>query len=76
VAWNVSPPVTEQVTWDLFDTVGALKVALAACTDVVRPRAAATPAAMSATATISPNNANLFLDMVPSWSGDLWPWSK
>jgi hypothetical protein len=65
--------VTEHVTWDLFDTVGALKAALAACTDVVRPRAAATPTAESATATISPNNASLFLDMVSSWSGDLWP---
>src|SRR5207342_3322566 len=43
VAWNVSPPVTEHVTWLRFETVGALKVALAACTDVGL-RAAATPA--------------------------------
>src|SRR3954454_23019990 len=73
VAWNVSPPETEQVTWDLFETVVAAKVALAAWTDVAlpagtagpRPRAAATPAAESATATINPSNASRFLDMVP-----------
>jgi hypothetical protein len=62
VAWNVSPPVTEHVTWLRFETVGALKVALAACMDVGL-RAAATPAAESAAATISPNNASRFLDM-------------
>src|SRR3954471_11094475 len=65
VAWNVSPPETEQVTWDLFETVAAAKVALAAWTDVALPRAAATPAAESATATINPSNASRFLDMVP-----------
>ena len=64
VAWNVSPPVTEHVTWDMFETVVAANVALAACTDVVRPWAAATPAAESATATITPNRTSRFLDMV------------
>jgi hypothetical protein len=48
----------------MFETVVAAKVALAACTDVVLPRAAATPAAESARAMISPNSANLFLDIV------------
>ena len=68
VAWNVSPPVTEHVTWLSCETSVAVKVALAACTDVVLPRAAATPAAESAAATISPSSASRFLDMVPSWS--------
>ena len=34
VAWNVSPPVTEHVTWFRRETFCAAKVALAACTDV------------------------------------------
>jgi hypothetical protein len=52
------------VTWDTFETVVAANVALAACTDVVLPRAAATPAAESARAATNPNSANLFLDIV------------
>ena len=64
VAWNVSPPVTEHVTWLTFETVVAAKLALAACTDVPLPCAAATPAAVSDAATTSPKSANRFLDMV------------
>src|SRR4051794_23778446 len=67
LAWNVSPPVTEHVTWLSCETSVAAKVALAACTDVGL-RAAATPAAESAAAMIRPSSASRFLDMVPSWS--------
>src|SRR5436305_1716041 len=45
VAWNVSPPETEQVSWDLFETVDAGEVAVAPWPGVAQPRAAATAGA-------------------------------
>src|SRR5438067_10054270 len=65
VAWNVSPPLTEHVTWYWCETVVAAKVALAASTDgPLSAPAAATPAAASAVATGSTNSESRFLDMV------------
>ena len=66
VAWNVSPPLTEHVVSECCVTVVALNVAVTDCTDGAPRCAAATPAAARAAATMKPNSASRFLDMVPS----------
>jgi hypothetical protein len=64
VASNVSPPLTEHVTWYFCETVAASKVALVACRDgCLNALAVATPAAASAATTGSANSKSRFLDI-------------
>ena len=78
VAWNVSPPVTEHVTWLALRDGRAHRTSRlppARTWLCVRRRPRRRPT--SAAATTSPSSASRFLDMVPSWSTVIsWPYSE